>query len=147
MTVEKVVNAYYTLSSLKINMLSKEDMFSVISNMIEMRPVAEKYQKDVEEAEKKTKPDDFSIMQAKASRHDDAVRNKKKEDLLSDSELAQVNKYFAEYNKKMFDFRKDIGERSIKLTLKKASEDLLFKLVSANEVNTSQAVNLREVLM
>lgn len=147
MRTRNVVEAYNILKGAKLVKLSKEEMFNIISGMIDMRPIVEKYTKDTEEAEDKMKGDKHEQLIEKATRHNNAIQAKNEKELLSAKELAEVNKYFQDYQKKVNDFREALGEKDVAISVKKISEDVLFKLVEHNDsLTVEQVMIIKEVI-
>lgn len=147
MRTRKVVEAYNILKGAKLVKLSKEEMFNVISGMIEMRPVVEKFNKDAEEAEDKMKGAKHDELLGKATKHNNAIQANSKKELLSVEDLTEVNKYFQEYQKKVNDFREALGEKDVAISVKKISEDVLFKLVEHNDsLTVEQVMVIKEVI-
>lgn len=147
MRTRKVVEAYNILKGAKLVKLSKEEMFDVISGMIEMRPIVEKFNKDAEEAEDKMKGAKHDELVGKATKHNNAVQANSKKELLSVEDLTEVNKYFQEYHKKVNDFREGLGEKEVTLSIKKINEDVIFKLIEHNEdLTIEQVMIIKEVI-
>ena len=61
--------------------------------------------------------------------------------------MAEVNKYFQDYQKKVNDFREALGEKDVAISVKKMSEDVLFKLVEHNDsLTVEQVMVIKEVI-
>lgn len=147
MKTSKLAEVFKILNESKMNKLSKEDMFNVISAMIEMRPFAEKFQKDLEDSEKKCMGDKHEELQMKAVKHNEALKNKKKTDLLPEKEVVEINNYFLEFSNKVEDLRKKLGEKEVEISIKKISEDTFYNFISENNNLTgAQTMLLYEVL-
>ena len=141
------VKAYKVMLSAKLSKMEEADKIKFIKAMRVLRPIAENYDKDLEEGRKALQDDKFEEMQQKAQKHNDAIKNKSQDGLLSYSELKEVNDYFNAYEKTARKIVNDLDEIEVSLSVGKLDEAAFSKLAASNDMNGEELEILFDVLV
>lgn len=90
LTTSKIVSAVNVLAGkeTRLGKMKDADRFAVVRTLRTAKPVAEAYNKYVEDARERLKPEGFDKMQEKVQKFD----------TLPDEEKLEVNKFFADYD-------------------------------------------------
>ena len=127
----KAVEAYRTLKMLKVAGMSDEAMLAVWKNLKALRPISETYDKDIEEVRVTLQDEEFEKMQQRVKEAQE-VERKVKEDAreLTESEkreIAEINKWFAAWNKKGQEYFKELAEKEVKVDIVEIDVEELLK--------------------
>lgn len=141
------VKAYKVMLSAKLSKMEEADKIKFIKAMRVLRPIAENYDKDLEEGRKALQDDKFEEMQQKAQKHNDAIKNKSQDGLLSYSELKEVNDYFNAYEKTARKIVNDLDEIEVSLSVGKLDEAAFSKLAASNDMNGEELEILFDVIV
>lgn len=137
-TIE-AVNAYNTLKELKLNSMNDESMMNVWKSMKALRPVADTYNKDVEEAQTTLKDDKLEEMQKKLQQARENERKAKTEDYQYTEEditlLNEVNDFFTAYKKKTEKYFQDLAEAEVEVEIEGIETSELLKALKTCEKN------------
>lgn len=140
-TNQIIVGAYVALKDIKINALENKDKFALLKIFREFRPIAEKYNKDIEEAQIKLKPDNFEQMQEKAKQWE------KDKTSLSSEEVMDINKYFREYGESIDKYVSSLNEEEVDIQSEPLSEEALNKLLEiATDLTLVGMLNIEDAL-
>lgn len=145
-TIE-AVRAYKILKQAKLTKMDEADKLKTIKAMRVLRPVAEEYDKDVEEGRKALQDDKFEEMQQKAQKHNEAVQEKKQEGLLGYSELKELNEYFTSYDKSVRKMMQELDDKELTLTIGRLSEESFGKLAASNDFAGEELETLFNVIV
>ena len=127
----KAVEAYRTLKMLKVAGMSDEAMLAVWKNLKALRPVSEAYDKDIEEVRATLQDEDFEKMQQRVKEAQEVERKVKEEAReLTEAEkheIAEINAWFAAWNKKGEEYFKELAEKEVKVVIVEINVEELLK--------------------
>ncbi len=127
----KAVEAYRTLKMLKVAGMSDEAMLAVWKNLKALRPVSEAYDKDIEEVRATLQDGEFEKMQQRVKEAQEVERRTKEEVRdMTDAEkheIAEINAWFAAWNKKGLEFFKELAEKEVKVDIVEIDVEELLK--------------------
>lgn len=143
----KAVRAYKIMQSAHTSKMEATDKIKMAKAMRVLRPFAEEYDKDLEEGKKILQDDKFEEMQQKAQKHNDAMKNKSQDGLMSYSELKEVNDYFADYEKTARKILNELNEKEVSLSIGKFDETAFGKLAASNDMSGEELEALADVIL
>ena len=127
----KAVEAYRTLKMLKVAGMSDEAMLAVWKNLKALRPISETYDKDIEEVRATLQDEDFEKMQQRVKEAQEVERRAKEEARdMTDAEkreIAEINGWFAAWNKKGQEYFKELAEKEVKVDIVEIDVEELLK--------------------
>lgn len=127
----KAVEAYRTLKMLKVAGMSDEAMLAVWKNLKALRPVSEAYDKDIEEVRATLQDEEFDKMQQRVKDAQEVERRAKEEVRdMTDAEkheIAEINAWFAAWNKKGQEYLKELAEKEVKVDIVEIDVEELLK--------------------
>ena len=127
----KAVEAYRMLKMLKVAGMSDEAMLAVWKNLKALRPVSEAYDKDIEEVRATLQDEDFEKMQQRVKEAQEVERRAKEEarDMTEAEkrEIAEINAWFAAWNKKGEEYLKELAEKKVKVDIVEIDVEELLK--------------------
>ena len=127
----KAVEAYRTLKMLKVGSMSDEAMLAVWKNLKALRPISETYDKDIEEVRATLQDEDFEKMQQRVKEAQEVERRAKEEarDMTEAEkrEIAEINAWFAAWNKKGEEYLKELAEKEVKVYIVEIDVEELLK--------------------
>ena len=127
----KAVEAYRTLKMLKVGSMSDEAMLAVWKNLKALRPISETYDKDIEEVRATLQDEDFEKMQQRVKEAQEVERRAKEEarDMTEAEkrEIAEINAWFASWNKKGEEYLKELAEKKVKVDIVEIDVEELLK--------------------
>ena len=127
----KAVEAYRMLKMLKVAGMSDEAMLAVWKNLKALRPVSEAYDKDIEEVRATLQDEDFEKMQQRVKDAQEVERRAKEEVRdMTDAEkreIAEINAWFAAWNKKGEEYLKELAEKEVKVDIVEIDVEELLK--------------------
>ena len=127
----KAVEAYRTLKMLKVAGMSDEAMLAVWKNLKALRPVSEAYDKDIEEVRATLQDAEFEKMQQRVKEAQEVERKVKGEAReLTEAEkreIAEINSWFAAWNKKGQEYFKELAEKDVKVDIVEIDVEELLK--------------------
>lgn len=127
----KAVEAYRTLKMLKVAGMSDEAMLAVWKNLKALRHVSEAYDKDIEEVRATLQDEDFEKMQQRVKEAQEVERRAKEEvRAMTDAEkreIAEINAWFAAWNKKGEEYLKELAEKEVKVDIVEIDVEELLK--------------------
>ena len=127
----KAVEAYRTLKMLKVGSMSDEAMLAVWKNLKTLRPISETYDKDIEEVRATLQDEDFEKMQQRVKEAQEVERRAKEEarDMTEAEkrEIAEINAWFAAWNKKGEEYLKELAEKKVKVDIVEIDVEELLK--------------------
>ena len=122
----KAVEAYRTLKMLKV-----AGMLAVWKNLKALRPISEAYDKDIEEVRATLQDDEFKKMQQRVKEAQEVERKVKGEAReLTEAEkreIAEINAWFAAWNKKGEEYFKELAEKEVKVDIVEIDVEELLK--------------------
>ena len=117
----KAVEAYRALKVLKVSGMSDEAMLAVWKNLKALRPVSETYDKDIEEERATLQDEEFEKMQQRVKEAQELERRAKEEgrDMTEAEkrEIAEINTWFAAWNKKGEEYLKSLAEKEVEVDI------------------------------
>lgn len=127
----KAVEAYRALKTLKVAGMSDEVMLAVWKNLKALRPISENYDKDIEEVRATLQDEEFEKMQQRVKEAQELERRAKEEVRdMTDAEkreIAEINAWFAAWNKKGQEYFKDLAEKDVKVDIVEIDAEELLK--------------------
>lgn len=134
MKTQEIKELYDVLSGIKLTGMTTAAKMVVLENIRSLKPVAESFRSDCDDAIKMLRPEGFDEIEEKANRHNEAVKAGNTQDLLSPEELQKVNESYATYFKEVEDRSKELGQAEYEVALKKISQAEYDKLMEANDL-------------
>lgn len=133
----KAVEAYRALKALKVGGMSDEAMLAVWKNLKALRPVSETYDKDIEEVRATLQDEEFEKMQQRVKEAQELERKVKEEDRdmteAEKREIAEINAWFAAWNKKGEEYFKELAEKEVKVDVVEFEAEELLKAFKASD--------------
>ena len=127
----KAVEAYRALKTLKVAGMSDEAMLAVWKNLKVLRPISENYDKDIEEVRVTLQDEEFEKMQQRVKEAQEVERRAKEEvrDMTAAEkrEIAEINEWFAAWNKKGQEYFKELAEKEVKVDIVEIDVEELLK--------------------
>lgn len=127
----KTVEAYRALKTLKVAGMSDEAMLAVWKNLKALRPISETYDKDIEEVRTTLQDAEFENMQQRVKEAQEVERKVKEEAReLTEAEkheIAEINAWFAAWNKKGQEYFKELAEKEVKVDIVEIDVEELLK--------------------
>ena len=141
------VRAYKTMKSARLSKMEDDDKMKFIKAMRVLRPIAEEYDKNLEEGKKALQDERFEEMQQKAAKHNEALQTKKQEGLLGFSELKELNDYFKDYDKSARELVKELDEKEVSVSIGRMDEVAFGKLAASNDLTGEELELLYDVMV
>lgn len=142
----KAVEAYRTLKMLKVAGMSDEAMLAVWKNLKALRPVSEAYDKDIEEVHATLQDEDFEKMQQRVKDAQEVERRAKEEVRdMTDAEkheIAEINAWFAAWNKKGEEYLKSLAEKEVEVDINPLDAAELLKAFKGSDRTFEDAEKL-----
>lgn len=142
----KAVEAYRTLKMLKVAGMSDEAMLAVWKNLKALRPISETYDKDIEEVRATLQDEDFEKMQQRVKDAQEVERRAKEEVRdMTDAEkceIAEINAWFAAWNKKGQEYFKELAEKEVKVDIDSLDATELLKAFKGSDRTFEDAEKL-----
>lgn len=117
----KAVEAYRALKALKVGGMSNEAMLAIWKDLKVLRPIAEAYDKDIEEVRATLQDEEFEKMQQRVKQAQEVERKVKEEDRdmteAEKREIAEINAWFAAWNKKGEEYFKSLSEKVVEVDI------------------------------
>ena len=133
----KAVEAYRALKTLKVGGMSDDAMLAVWKNLKALRPVSETYDKDIEEVRVTLQDEEFEKMQQRVKEAQELERKVKEEDRdmtePEKQEIAEINTWFAAWNKKGEEYLKELAEKEVKVDVVEFEAEELLKAFKASD--------------
>ena len=133
----KAVEAYRALKTLKVGSMSNEAMLAVWKNLKALRPVSEAYDKDIEEVRVTLQDEEFEKMQQRVKEAQEVERKVKEEARelteAEKQEIAEINAWFAVWNKKGEEYLKELAEKEVKVDVAEFETEELLKAFKASD--------------
>ena len=142
----KAVEAYRALKTLKVSGMSDEAMLAVWKNLKVLRPVSEAYDKDIEGVRATLQDEEFEKMQQRVKEAQELERKVKEEvrDMTEAEkrEIAEINAWFAAWNKKGEEYLKELAEKEVKVDIDSLDATELLKAFKGSERTFEDAEKL-----
>ena len=150
MKTEDVLKAYQVISTAKYSKLDDADKIKVWKIARSLKPVAEKFREDSEDAQQKMKPnDDFDVQLMKAQEYEREIRKPDCDASKLPMGAAQYQEFvdeFKAYQKLVNDTIKDFAEKEVEVSFDPISEDAFGKLMASNDWTLEQVATLGEII-
>ena len=147
----KAVEAYRALKALKVSSMSDEAMLAVWKNLKALRPISETYDKDIEEVRATLQNEDFEKMQQRVKEAQELERRAKEEvrDMTAAEkrEIAEINAWFAAWNKKGQEYFKELAEKEVKVDIDSLDATELLKAFKGSDRTFEDAEKLNWLTM
>nr|DAN24037.1 MAG TPA: hypothetical protein [Caudoviricetes sp.] len=142
----KAVEAYRALKALKVGSMSDEAMLAVWKNLKALRHVSEAYDKDIEEVRATLQDEDFEKMQQRVKDAQEVERRAKEEVRdMTDAEkheIAEINAWFAAWNKKGEEYLKSLAEKEVEVDINPLDAAELLKAFKGSDRTFEDAEKL-----
>ena len=133
----KAVEAYRALKTLKVGGMSDDAMLAVWKNLKALRPVSEAYDKDIEDVRATLQDEEFEKMQQRVKEAQEVERKVKEEARelteAEKQEIAEINAWFAVWNKKGEEYLKELAEKEVKVDVAEFEAEELLKAFKASD--------------
>lgn len=150
MKTEDVLKAYQVISTAKYSKLDDADKIKVWKIARSLKPVAEKFREDSEDAQQKMKPnDDFDEQLMKAQEYEREIRKPDCDASKLPMGAAQYQEFvdeFKAYQKLVNDTINDFAEKEVEVSFDPISEDAFGKLMASNDWTLEQVATLGEII-
>lgn len=142
----KAVEAYRVLKNLKVGGMSDDAMLAVWKNLKALRPISENYDKDIEEVRTTLQDDEFEAMQQRVVKAQEVECKAKEEarDMTAAEkrEIAEINEWFAAWNKKGEEYLKELAEKEVKVDIDSLDATELLKAFKSSDRTFEDAEKL-----
>ena len=142
----KAVEAYRALKTLKVSGMCDEAMLAVWKNLKALRPVSETYDKDIEEVRATLEDAEFEKMQQRVKEAQEVERRAKEEvrgmTAAEKCEIAEINAWFAAWNKKGQEYFKSLSEKVVEVDINPLDAAELLKAFKGSERTFEDAEKL-----
>ena len=142
----KAVEAYRALKALKVSSMSDEAMLAVWKNLKALRPISETYDKDIEEVRATLQDVEFEKMQQRVKEAQEVEQRAKEEvrDMTADEkrEIAEINAWFAAWNKKGQEYFKSLSEKVVEVDINTLDAAELLKAFKGSDRTFEDAEKL-----
>jgi SNF2 family DNA or RNA helicase len=133
----KAVEAYRALKTMKVGGMSDDAMLAVWKNLKALRPVSEAYDKDIEDVRATLQDEEFEKMQQRVKEAQEVERKVKEEARelteAEKQEIAEINAWFAVWNKKSEEYFKELAEKEVKVDVAEFEAEELLKAFKASD--------------
>ena len=142
----KAVEAYRALKALKVSSMSDDAMLAVWKNLKVLRPIAEAYDKDIEEVRATLQDEEFEKMQQRVKEAQELERRAKEEvrDMTAaeEQEISEINAWFAAWNKKGEEYLKSLAEKEVEVKIDPLDAAELLKAYKGSDRTFEDAEKL-----
>ena len=150
LTTEKVLAAYNVISTAKYSKLDDANKVKVWKIARAMKPVADKFADDRDDAAKKLMPtEDFEERRVKAQQYQAMLGDKQADMTQAPMTPTEFWKFIEEsngYNKLLADALNDFGKKEVKVSFEPISEEAFGKLMTSNDWTFEFALKLGEII-
>ncbi|MCD8270578.1 MAG: hypothetical protein LUD46_20455 [Parabacteroides sp.] len=147
MKTKDIKELYEVLSQIKLTGMTTAAKMTVLENIRVLKPIVEAHRSDCDDAIRLLRPEGFDEVEAKANRHNEAVKARNDKALLSPEELQEVNEKCAAYLKEVDERVKELEKAEHEIVLKKINQAEYDKLMEANDLPAGALVVLYENLV
>ncbi|WP_314809394.1 hypothetical protein [Segatella oris] len=142
----KAVEAYRALKALKVGGMSNEAMLAIWKDLKVLRPIAEAYDKDIEEVRATLQDEEFEKMQQRVKEAQELERRAKEEVRgMTDAEkqeISEINTWFAAWNKKGEEYLKSLAEKEVEVKIDPLDAAELLKAYKGSDRTFEDAEKL-----
>lgn len=142
----KAVEAYRALKALKVGGMSNEAMLAIWKDLKVLRPIAEAYDKDIEEVRATLQDEEFEKMQQRVKEAQELERRAKEEVRgMTDAEkqeISEINTWFAAWNKKGEEYLKSLAEKEVEVKIDPLNAAELLKAYKGSDRTFEDAEKL-----
>ena len=150
LTTEKVLEAFNVVSTAKYGKLDDQDKVRVWKIARALKPVADKFADDRDDAAKKLLPtEDFEERRAKAQQYQSMLSDKQADMTQAPMTPTEFWKFFNEnmaYTKTVNDALADFGKKEVEVEFEPLSEEAFGKLMASNDWTFEFALKLSEII-
>ena len=150
LTTEKVLEAFNVVSTAKYAKLDDQDKVRVWKIARALKPVADKFADDRDDASKKLMPtEDFEERRAKAQQYQSMLSDKQADMTQAPMTPTEFWKFFNEnfaYNKLLNEALAEFGKKEVEVEFEPLSEETFGKLMSSNDWTFDFALRLSEII-
>lgn len=139
------VKAYKALQSATLTGVDYPDNMKILKAMRAFRPIAENYDKDLEEGRKAFQDSSFEEMREKAMQHTKAVQSGSKDGFLPAEEIAELNRYFGAYEMSCNALNRELDEKEVSVNTEPISEEAFGKFSASNNFKGEDLLLLSDV--
>jgi len=142
----RAVESYKILKELKVAGMNDDAMLAVWRNLKALRPISENYDKDIEEVRTTLQDKEFEAMQQRVVKAQEVERRAKEEAReLTEAEkreIAEINAWFAAWNKKGEEYFKSLSEKEVEVTVEQLDAVELLKAFKGSDRTFEDAEKL-----
>ena len=150
LTTEKVLEAFNVVSTAKYGKLDDQDKVRVWKIARALKPTADKFADDRDDAAKKLLPtEDFEERRAKAQQYQAMLGDKQADMTQAPMTPAEFWKFIEasnSYNKLLADALGEFGKKEVEVEFEPLSEEAFGKLMASNDWTFDFALKLSEII-
>jgi hypothetical protein len=151
MKTEDVLKAYQVISTAKYGKLDDADKIKVWKIARAMKPIAEKFREDSEDAQEKMKPtEDFDQQLMKAQEYEREIHKTDFDATKLPMGAAEYGKFveeFKAYQKLVNETIKEFAEKEVTVEFEPLTEEAFGCLMSSNNWKMEQAMTVSELII
>ena len=150
LSTDQIYKAFYVLMQAKYGKLDNEEKIKVWKIARAMKPIAEKFREDSEDAQEKMKPtDDFDQQLMKAQEYEREIHKTDFDATKLPMGAAEYGKFveeFKAYQKLVNETIKEFAEKEVTVEFEPLTEDAFGKLMASNDWTLEQVATLGEII-
>ena len=146
-----ILAAFNIINAAKYTSMEDKDKINVWKIARALKPVANKFKEDTEDAAEKLKPEvkggyDEMLMKAQEYvRMQEAKENMAKAPL-AQKEFDEFNKQYVDYQKLLIEALKEFSEKEVEIEFEPLSDEAFGKLMASNDWTMDQVMALSEII-
>lgn len=135
---EKAIELYKVLNECKLSGMGGGAKVAVLETLRELRPVAEGFDRDMEAAREKLRPEGYEEAERKALAHNEAVNAGSEEGRLSPGELREVAAAVTAYNADLEAAARAMLDGEVEVSPRKLEGKDMEALLAANDLDAGR---------
>lgn len=140
-----IIEMYSVLNQCKLTGMEAKQKIVLLKNLRRARPFKDAYDKDVQDAVERLKPENYDELMKKAQEHNESLQKGEK-GMLSTAELEEIGKTLQTYNSELSDYANGLLEEEVEIEIERLSEDALAALIDANDMPAESLVTIYDAL-
>lgn len=132
------------LKSASTEGMSAEDTKHVVRQYLSLKPIAEKFKSEIQEAMERLKDDNIRKIEEAIKKHNEAVSSESDEGRLSQDMISLYNMHYSEYLKKVADYEKELLSEDADAKIYPLTKEGLNKFLEKNNLVVEKAAVMLE---